>query len=76
MMAIKTPLIKRIISYIARAFLEDSGYKQDLHKDLTALLLEVRSLNDAVHDVLSEYKNAITLVKMRQFKIQQETREE
>jgi len=68
----KTPLIKQIISYVEQVFLEDSDYKADLHKDLVALCTEIKNMNGTLVEVLREYKNAITLVRMRKPRIKLE----
>ena len=75
-MVTKTPLTKRIVLLIARIFLEDSGYKADLHKDLVALLLELKDLTDAVHEVLGEYRSALTLIRVRKPVIKKEREED
>lgn len=71
MVEIRIPLIRRIIAFVAHSFFEDSGYKADLHADLTTLIMEIKNLNTMVYALIAENKNVIMLYKLNKGDTQQ-----
>jgi len=59
-----TTKLERFIGWVGKTFFEQSGYKSDLHEDLSQLILEIKNLSTMVYTLIAEYKNVITIYKL------------